>query len=221
MINSSQFIASTMADKEAVIYIVDLGSSMADCHNGRTESDLDFSMRWIWDKISTTVAASRKTWNVGVIGVRTDDSDTEFGEEGGYENIAVLQELQPMDLAKMRALHAKIKPSNSETGDCISALVPAIGMIDKVAPQRLKFNRKIFMVTSGEAPLDTDDITDIADRLREHNIQLTILYADLLYITSGIRSTLTIYPGASTLTMQSLDSRKKTRRSKKGQTKAC
>ncbi|KAI0168260.1 SPOC like C-terminal domain-containing protein [Pestalotiopsis sp. NC0098] len=167
-----------MADKEAVIYIVDLGSSMADCHNGRTESDLDFSMRWIWDKISTTVAASRKTWNVGVIGVRTNESDTEFGEEGGYENIAILQELQPMDLAKMRALHAKIKPSSSETGDCISALVPAIGMIDKVAPQRLKFNRKIFMVTSGEAPLDTDDITDIADRLREHNIQLTILGVD-------------------------------------------
>ncbi|KAI4591622.1 ATP-dependent DNA helicase II subunit 2 [Pestalotiopsis sp. 9143b] len=167
-----------MADKEAVIYIVDLGSSMADCHNGRTESDLDFSMRWIWDKISTTVAASRKTWNVGVIGVRTDESNTEFEEAGGYENIAVLQELQPMDLAKMRALHAKIKPSNSETGDCISALVPAISMIETVAPRRLKFNRKIFMVTSGEAPLDTDDITEIADRLRENNIQLTILGVD-------------------------------------------
>lgn len=210
-----------MADKEAVIYIVDLGSSMADCHNGRTESDLDFSMRWIWDKISTTVAASRKTWNVGVIGVRTDESNTEFEEAGGYENIAVLQELQPMDLAKMRALHAKIKPSNSETGDCISALVPAISMIETVAPRRLKFNRKIFMVTSGEAPLDTDDITEIADRLRENNIQLTILYANILYITSGICLALTIYPGALTLTMQSLVSRKKTRRSKKGPTKAC
>ncbi|ETS79814.1 ATP-dependent DNA helicase II subunit 2 [Pestalotiopsis fici W106-1] len=169
-----------MADKEAVVYIVDLGSSMADCHNGRIESDLDFSMRWIWDKISTTVAAARKTWNVGVIGVRTNETNTGLEDEDGYDNIAILQELQPMDLAKMRYLQTKIKPSDSDTGDCVSALIPAIQMIEKVAPARLKFNRKIFMVTSGEAPLDLDpdDISSIAEKLQDNKIQLTILGVD-------------------------------------------
>lgn len=168
-----------MADKEAVVYIVDLGSSMADCHNGRIESDLDFSMRWIWDKISTTVAAARKTWNVGVIGVRTNETNTGLEDEDGYDNISILQELQPMDLPKMRSLQAKIKPSDTDTGDCVSAIIPAIQMIEKVAPPRLKFQRKIFMVTSGEAhlDLDPDDISTIAEKLRDHNIQLTILYA--------------------------------------------
>ncbi|KAK9795785.1 hypothetical protein SCARD494_04756 [Seiridium cardinale] len=169
-----------MADKEASIYIVDLGSSMADCHNGRTESDLDYSMRWVWDKISTTVAAARKTWHVGVLGVRTDETNNSMQEDDGYENISILQELQPMDLPKMRALHEQIKPSSTSTGDCISALIPAIEMIDTVAPQRLKFNRKIFMVTSGEAPLDLDpaDIKSISNRLRENKIALTILGVD-------------------------------------------
>lgn len=169
-----------MADKEATVYIVDLGSSMADCHNGRSESDLDWSMRWIWDKISTTTAASRKTWNVGVLGVRTDETNNPLQEEEGYENISVLQELQPMDLDALRTLQAKIKPSDTTTGDCISALVPAIEMIDSKAPQRLKFNRRIFMVTAGETPLDPDGIDSIAERLRDNKIELTILYAPFI-----------------------------------------
>ncbi|KAI0128857.1 Ku70/Ku80 N-terminal alpha/beta domain-containing protein [Xylariales sp. AK1849] len=172
-----------MADKEATVYIVDLGSSMADCRNGRTESDLDWSMRYVWDKISTTVAAARKTWNVGVIGVRTDETDhflqDEEGYEEGYENLSVLQELGPMDLAKMRRLQDSIKPSETSTGDCISALVPAIQMIETLT-KKLKYTRKIYIVTAGEAPLDDDagNIADIAEKLKQNNIQLTVLGVD-------------------------------------------
>jgi ATP-dependent DNA helicase 2 subunit 2 len=166
-----------MADKEATVYIIDLGSSMADCHNGRTESDLDWSMRYIWDKISTTVAASRKTWNVGVIGVRTDETNNMMGQEDGYENISVLQELGPMDLTRMRQLQGFIKPSQTNSGDCISALIPAIDMIETLT-KKLKYNRKIIMVTSGETPLDPDldDIKSTASKLKQVGIQLTVLY---------------------------------------------
>lgn len=166
-----------MADKEATVYIVDLGSSMADCHNGRTESDLDWSMRYIWDKISTTVAASRKTWNVGVIGVRTDETNNLMGKEDGYENISVLQELGPMDLGRMRQLQDFIKPSQTDSGDCISALIPAIDMIETLT-KKLKYNRKIVMVTAGETPLDPDldDIKSTAAKLKQVGIQLTVLY---------------------------------------------
>ncbi len=44
-----------MADKEATVYIVDLGSSMGEKHNGRDESDLDWAMQYVWDKITSTV----------------------------------------------------------------------------------------------------------------------------------------------------------------------
>lgn len=44
-----------MADKEATVYIVDVGKSMGEKRNGRTESDLDWSMRYVWDRITSTV----------------------------------------------------------------------------------------------------------------------------------------------------------------------
>jgi ATP-dependent DNA helicase 2 subunit 2 len=167
-----------MADKEATVYIVDLGSSMNDCHNGRIESDLDWSMRYVWDKISTTVAASRKTWNVAVVGVRTDETDNPLeGQEGGcegYEHISVLQELGPMTMRSLETLRDRVKPSSTQTGDCISAVVLAIEMIEKFT-KKLKYNRKIILVTDGEAPIDSSDIGDISEKMKRCGIQLTVL----------------------------------------------
>ncbi|KAK5636689.1 hypothetical protein RRF57_012401 [Xylaria bambusicola] len=166
-----------MADKEATIYILDLGSSMADCHNGRIESDLDWSMRYVWDKISTTVAASRKTWNVGVIGVKTDDTDNPLDSQDGgegYEHISVLQELGPMTMGSLTALRDSVKTSNTQIGDAISAIVLAVEMIEKFT-KKLKYNRRIVLVTDGEAPIDNSDIDDIAQKIKRSGIQLTVL----------------------------------------------
>ncbi|KAI0002821.1 SPOC domain-like protein [Xylariaceae sp. FL0662B] len=166
-----------MADKEATVYILDLGSSMADCHNGRTESDLDWSMRYVWDKVSTTVAANRKTWNVGVVGVRTDETLNPMQEEEGYHNISILKELGPMDLKALRKLKDRIKPSNTEFGDSISAIVVAIDMIETLT-KKLKYNRKIILVTDAEAYIDPDDFDDISAKIRGSAIQLIVLGVD-------------------------------------------
>ncbi len=47
-----------MADKEATVYIVDMGVSMGEKRNGRKESDLDWAMTYVWEKITSTVS----TW---------------------------------------------------------------------------------------------------------------------------------------------------------------
>ncbi|KAI0202225.1 Ku70/Ku80 N-terminal alpha/beta domain-containing protein [Astrocystis sublimbata] len=169
-----------MADKEATVYILDLGSSMADCHNGRIESDLDWGMRYVWDKVSTTVAASRKTWNVGVIGVRTEETSNPLEEEEngeGYEHISVLQELGPMTMSSLGALRDRVKTSDNETGDCVSAIVLAIEMIGKLT-KKLKYLRRIILVTDGEAPMDNNGVDDIAEKIKERGIQLTVLGID-------------------------------------------
>ena len=44
-----------MADKEATVYIVDMGASMGEKHNGRKKTDLDWAMNYVWEKITTTV----------------------------------------------------------------------------------------------------------------------------------------------------------------------
>jgi len=61
-----------MADKQATIYIVDVGRSMGQMRHGRTETDLDYAMRYVWDRITTTVSNGRKTDLVGVVALRTD-----------------------------------------------------------------------------------------------------------------------------------------------------
>lgn len=44
-----------MADKEATIYIVDVGKSMGECRNGRSITDLEYAMQYVWDRITATV----------------------------------------------------------------------------------------------------------------------------------------------------------------------
>lgn len=51
----SGLAGSIMADKEATVYIVDIGRSMAHNRNGRKASDLEWAMQYVWDKITTTV----------------------------------------------------------------------------------------------------------------------------------------------------------------------
>jgi ATP-dependent DNA helicase 2 subunit 2 len=165
-----------MADKEATVYVVDLGESMADCHSGRDESDLDFGMRYVWDKISTTVAASRKTWTVGVVGMNTEETDNPQDGQGleGYEHISVLQDIVPMTLTSLRELRSSIQPSHTYGGDAISAVVVALSMIEKFT-KKLKYNRRIILVTNGESPIDDESAEDVATRLNDSNIELVVM----------------------------------------------
>jgi hypothetical protein len=45
-----------MAGKEATVYILDLGKSMGEKRYGRDQTDLDWAMEYVWDKITTTVS---------------------------------------------------------------------------------------------------------------------------------------------------------------------
>ena len=47
-----------MAEKEATVYIVDVGLSMGEKHGGRPQSDLDYAMTYVWERITTTVINS-------------------------------------------------------------------------------------------------------------------------------------------------------------------
>lgn len=166
-----------MADKEAFVYIVDVGSTMSNCNNGRTESDLDFSMRYVWDRIATTAQASRKTWNVGVVGLRTDETQNDYQDGDGYNNISVLKELGPVVLSHIKELTNLIKPSNTEFGDAMSAIIVAAEMIGTLT-KKLKYTRRIYLVTDGQGPIDADDVEQISNRLNDLDIELIVLGVD-------------------------------------------
>ena len=48
-----------MAEKEATVYVVDLGQSMGKTSGARTQTDLEWAMTYVWDKITATVRSFR------------------------------------------------------------------------------------------------------------------------------------------------------------------
>lgn len=165
-----------MAEKEAIVFIVDLSSTMANCNSGRTESDLDWSMKFVWDKISHIVSLSRKGLCVSVLGLRTDETNNTMGEDPGYQHISVLQEMGPMDMGSLKDLQGKIKPSDETMGDAVSAVALAIQTITDYT-KKLKYNRQVYLVTDGLGPIDIDDddLEEISAQLNGSGISLTVL----------------------------------------------
>lgn len=168
-----------MADKEATVYIVDMGRSMGEKRNGRKESDLEWAMTYVWEKITTTVATDRKTATLGVIGLRTDQTSNELDEDESFENISVLQDISQLLLPGLKRLRQRVKVSNTTKGDAISAIVIAIQMINK-STKKLKYKRKIVLVTDGRGSLDADphSIAEIAKKVKADDMELVMLGVD-------------------------------------------
>lgn len=169
-----------MAGKTATIFIIDVGKSMEECHNGRMVSDLDYGMQYVWDKMATIMANGRKGDNVGAIALRSDETDnplSDVGEE--YEHIAVLKELGMLEMESLRSLQQAIEPSDTNEGDAISAIVVAGEAIKEFTTLKTgkpgAFARRIILLTDGEGETSSDDITAIAARLDELQISLTVV----------------------------------------------
>ncbi|KAE9988409.1 hypothetical protein EG328_011169 [Venturia inaequalis] len=166
-----------MADKEATVYIVDVGKSMGRKNQGREQTDLDWVLQYVWDKITTTIETDRKTAGVGVVALRSDVSNNELDAEEGYGNINVLQDIKQTLMADLNHLRDELKPSRTNKGDGVAAIVVAIQMITNHC-RKLKFIRKIVLVTDARNPMDHDDNEAIVRQLKEDNIQLVVLGVD-------------------------------------------
>ena len=175
-----------MADKEVTVYIVDVGKSMGKVHQGRSKSDLDWAMTYVWDKITSIVAMERKTTFQAVIGLKTNNTSNELSSDESFHNIAVLQDFEALSLGDLKRLRHSMVPSDTDRGDAISAVVLAIQLISKKC-KKLKFLRKIVLVTNGKGYMDGDDIADITDKLADDDIDLTVLGVDFDDIEFGFK----------------------------------
>jgi ATP-dependent DNA helicase 2 subunit 2 len=178
-----------MASKKAYIFVLDLGSTLGECHNGRSITDLDWGMQWAWDKMATIMSRGLKGDNVGVVGFRTDDTSnpqTDDGDDdGAYDNIAVLKELGPLEIPDLRSLQDVVKPSSTDNGDVMSALIVAIDKIEKFTTLKTgkpgKFERYIYLLTDGQGSADPSDLDDVAGRLKEIGIELTVMWVERFF----------------------------------------
>lgn len=91
----------------------------------------------------------------------------------------------------LQDLHQKIKLSDSINGDgdlyyftahnddtnhdiVISAIIIGIQMITKHC-KRLKYQRRIVLVTDGRGPADPDQIIEITKKIKEEGIELIVM----------------------------------------------
>ncbi|KAJ9602107.1 ATP-dependent DNA helicase yku80 [Cladophialophora chaetospira] len=170
-----------MADKEVTIFIVDVARSMGKQHNGRKQSDLDWSLQWVYDSITNIVFTGRKTLQVGVLGLGTDHTDNAMeAMEGGesYKHISVLQPVAQLLLPEVTNLPKVLKSSRTDDRDIVSAIILGVDMINRHC-KHLKFKKKLFVVTNAVAShIDEDDIEQLAQQFKDNNIELTVLGVD-------------------------------------------
>lgn len=163
-----------MAGKEATVFIIDQGISMGRRSNGRNETDLDFAMRYVWDSLATVMITGRTTLTVGIVGFRSDETSNPLEGEEGYNNISIMQPLGPIKVPDLKRLQIIMKPSNTDVGDAISAIIIAIDMIEKFT-KKLKYARKIVLVTNGTGLMDFDDLDETSAKLNEDCIELVVM----------------------------------------------
>ncbi|RMZ87463.1 hypothetical protein DV736_g5308, partial [Chaetothyriales sp. CBS 134916] len=166
-----------MADKEATIYVVDVSRSMGRSHNGREQSDLDWALTYVWDKITTTVSTGRKTAQIGVIGLGTDETENQMEAEEAYQHISILTPIQQILLPELQRLAKVLKPSKTDERDALSAIIIAVDVMMKHC-KHLKFRKKIVLVTNGTGIIDDDDIESTAQQIQRNGIELVVLGID-------------------------------------------
>ncbi|KAJ5628877.1 hypothetical protein N7490_011105 [Penicillium lividum] len=166
-----------MAEKEATVYIVDVGRSMGERRCGRSVTDLEWAMQYVWDRITTTVSTGRKTATVGVVALRSDETSNDLQHDENFANISVLFKIGQVLMPDIRRLRDAIKPSRTYKGDALSSLVIAIQMISTYC-KKLKYKREIVLVTNATGLINSEGLEQIKEKIEEDNIKLTVLGPD-------------------------------------------
>ncbi|KAK9472412.1 SPOC like C-terminal domain-containing protein [Dipodascopsis tothii] len=170
-----------MADKEATIFVVDLGASMGQpvtLDGGETVSRLEYCLDYVYDKITSKILSERKTDLVGVIGVRTDYTDNVLAEgDESYNNVAVLAPIQQFLAPDFRELQKKLVVNRNDTGDLFSAVILALHTM-ALHCRHLKYIKHIYILTDAAGPVDFSDWDSIVHQIETQNVTVTVMTAD-------------------------------------------
>jgi ATP-dependent DNA helicase 2 subunit 2 len=112
-----------------------------------------------------------------VIGLKTEDTNNELADEENYQNLSVLLPIGQVLMPDIRRLREKTQLSSTDDGDAISALILAIHLISTHC-KKLKWKRKIVLVTNGLGVMDEDDVDQIVSKIKEDDIELVVLGVD-------------------------------------------
>jgi ATP-dependent DNA helicase 2 subunit 2 len=89
-------------------------------------------------------------------------------------------------MPQVRELEETLRPSTTNAGDGISAIIIATQMI-KTHCKKLKYKKNIVFVTNATGSFDTDDIELVVKGIKDDNINLTILGVDFDDLEYGFK----------------------------------
>ncbi|KAI9329498.1 SPOC like C-terminal domain-containing protein [Obelidium mucronatum] len=136
-----------MAQKEAAVLLLDVGSSMWRTIDADGKSRLDNACSAIEHILHSKIIGGRKTDLVSLILVGTDDTDNDLNTKmgKGYENITTYTQIEMANLQTLQFVtDGCVKGQGS--GDVVDGIVVAIALLEKHC-KHLKWLKSIFILS--------------------------------------------------------------------------
>lgn len=109
-----------------------------------------------------------------------------MSSDAGYNHISIIQPLAQILTPDLRRLSNKLRSSQNDTRDVLSAIIIAIDMIMKHC-RHLQYKKKIVVVTNATGKTDEDDTDSIIDEIKKNKIELIILGIDFDDAEYGVK----------------------------------
>mmetsp|Transcript_46476 Transcript_46476/g.104994 ORF Transcript_46476/g.104994 Transcript_46476/m.104994 type:complete len:749 (+) Transcript_46476:235-2481(+) len=162
--------------KEAIVFCIDVGSSMA----GRLTSALEGVKLLIEAKILQS-----KQNEIGVVLFGTDDTANPLASAGtGYEHVTVLADLVRPQVALLSTLDTQIE-TGSDAADLIDGLVVSVDLIVRRIGKK-KYLKTVYLITAAEDPIENpDDLDATVQHMIDQEVNLVVVGIDFKHTTSG------------------------------------
>ncbi|KAI9324892.1 SPOC like C-terminal domain-containing protein [Obelidium mucronatum] len=164
-----------MAQKEAAVLLLDVGSSMWRTIDADGKSRLDNACSAIEHILHSKIIGGRKTDLVSLILVGTDDTDNDLNTKmgKGYENITTYTQIEMANLQTLQFVtDGCVKGQGS--GDVVDGIVVAIALLEKHC-KHLKWLKSIFILSDFMSPINQDDAKTILKKASDYDVKVNLI----------------------------------------------
>ncbi|KAF9986533.1 ATP-dependent DNA helicase II subunit 2 [Mortierella antarctica] len=154
-----------MASKEATIYILDVGPTLKAKREGGNISRHEETKQ-----VLLALLANKPVLDTN------NDLATLDANGADYQFVDVLQPLGIATLDLMKGVQDDIELGET-MGDCMDGLIVSLDMMTKFC-KKLKYQKKIYIITDASAALNTEGLEHITPTLKEDGIELNVIGTD-------------------------------------------
>eukprot|EP01104_Vermistella_antarctica_P009440 TRINITY_DN242_c2_g1_i1.p1 TRINITY_DN242_c2_g1~~TRINITY_DN242_c2_g1_i1.p1 ORF type:complete len:766 (-),score=263.58 TRINITY_DN242_c2_g1_i1:75-2372(-) len=155
--------------KDAIVVVLDVGTTMSEGGSDK----LSNAIKSVQILLQQKMLFSKKD-EVGIVLFGTKDTVNDLSEEG-YENITVLQGIQPPDIGSVRELEG-VEPEGV-AGDFVDAIIVAMDMLIHHTSGK-KYEKRVFLITDAGCAVNQADFSIVLDKFKEMECSLNVLGID-------------------------------------------